>query len=43
METFTKKSCNLFKKNSFLSPFYVQIYYGELLKFNGKSKSYYAV
>lgn len=42
METFTKKSCNLFKK-TLISPFYVQIYYGELLKFNGKRKSYYAV
>lgn len=51
METFAKKKKRKEKKKvviylrklSFFSPFYVQIYYGELLKFDGKRKSYYAV
>lgn len=33
-----EKSCNLFKKIVVFSAFYVQIYYGELLKFDGKRK-----
>lgn len=37
METFTKKGCNLFKKNCLFFSF-VKIYYGDLLKLNDKIK-----